>query len=160
MMEASCKIILNSCSTIAVTLMKKWGILKEKVVEISKRKNTYNLLIKKNFLIIIPTLPVLWVQTHIRSVRVEALTGASGKDFSSILCSLQDHRPAKSLHRHHSPLKNSIAYIPETPSPNHHYESLSLTLVKPLFDSKVRRSLYPSHPNATLEFRVKTFLIF
>jgi len=30
---------------------------------------SYNLLIKKDFPFIIPILPIVWVQTHIRSVR-------------------------------------------------------------------------------------------
>jgi hypothetical protein len=33
------KITLNSCSTIAVSLMKKWGILREKTVTKSKQEN-------------------------------------------------------------------------------------------------------------------------
>jgi hypothetical protein len=53
---------------------------------------------------------------HIRSVRGEALSGASGKEYSFILCPFQDHRPAKSLHRHQSSPRLGSLPPPRQPS--------------------------------------------
>ena len=53
---------------------------------------------------------------HIRSVRSEALRGASGEEHPFILCPFQDHRPAKSLHRHQSSPRLGSLPPPRQPS--------------------------------------------
>ena len=65
-----------------------------------KWENFLTYWLETEFSIIIPILPIVWVQTHIRNVRGEALNRASGEELTFILCPFPVHGPAKSLHRH------------------------------------------------------------